>query len=250
MDVQMPVIDGYRATHVIRHHSPYRLVMRDIPIVAMTASAIQGDREKCQRAGMDDYLAKPVKGKTLEKMIVKWALSRRTPDTPGSEYDSSECEDSEEHDCRAKSFPRYGNWDLGNEVSSSKKVGKEPEVARPTISERQNSQRLTLPGLESEGDRAEMRYEAEGMAQFARDEKMIAGASEVRDQEAAGGQKLTMENVGILEKEMEKGKGVEGWGADLKRADTGKSEEVQRNGRPKRERRWHDSQCTVTNGDR
>lgn len=63
MDVQMPVLDGYNATHVLRHHEPYRSIEKicKIPIVAMTASAIQGDREKCERAGMDDYLAKPVK---------------------------------------------------------------------------------------------------------------------------------------------------------------------------------------------
>ncbi len=74
MDVQMPVLDGYNATHVLRHHSPYSTMnaIRKIPIVAMTASAIQGDREKCERAGMDDYLAKPVKRPVLEKMIMKW----------------------------------------------------------------------------------------------------------------------------------------------------------------------------------
>lgn len=51
MDVQMPIMDGYRATHVIRHHSPYSYSARSIPIVAMTASAIQGDKEKCKEAG-------------------------------------------------------------------------------------------------------------------------------------------------------------------------------------------------------
>ena len=55
MDVQMPILDGYRATHIIRHHCPYSSLpgVDTIPIVAMTASAIQGDREKCQRAGME-----------------------------------------------------------------------------------------------------------------------------------------------------------------------------------------------------
>ena len=76
MDVQMPVLDGYRATHYIRHHSPFSTLpdIRALPIVAMTASAIQGDREKCVRAGMNDYLAKPVKGPILEEMLLKWAL--------------------------------------------------------------------------------------------------------------------------------------------------------------------------------
>ncbi len=55
----MPVLDGYRATHIIRHHNPYSAIasIRTLPIIAMTASAIQGDREKCTSAGMDDYLA-------------------------------------------------------------------------------------------------------------------------------------------------------------------------------------------------
>ena len=54
MDCQMPVLDGYRATHLIRHHSPYSAIasIRTLPIVAMTASAIQGDKEKCTQAGM------------------------------------------------------------------------------------------------------------------------------------------------------------------------------------------------------
>src|ERR1700712_1007847 len=79
MDVQMPILDGYHATHMLRHHSPFKNIeaIPRIPIVAMTASAIQGDREKCEKAGMDDYMAKPVKGKTLEKMLVRWVIRRR-----------------------------------------------------------------------------------------------------------------------------------------------------------------------------
>lgn len=75
----MPVLDGYRTTHLIRHHKPYSAIatIRTLPIVAMTASAIQGDKEKCKAAGMDDYLAKPVKGNLLEEMLVKWAVEGR-----------------------------------------------------------------------------------------------------------------------------------------------------------------------------
>ncbi|RMD40039.1 hypothetical protein DV735_g5103, partial [Chaetothyriales sp. CBS 134920] len=79
MDVQMPVLDGYHATHLLRHREPYIKIeaIRRIPIVAMTASAIRGDREKCERAGMDDYLAKPVQRAVLEKMILKWVRRPR-----------------------------------------------------------------------------------------------------------------------------------------------------------------------------
>lgn len=75
----MPILDGYRATHTIRTQEPFKSssYIRKIPIVAMTASAIQGDREKCKRAGMDDYLAKPVKPKLLEQKLVKWALEAK-----------------------------------------------------------------------------------------------------------------------------------------------------------------------------
>ncbi|KAF2421011.1 hypothetical protein EJ08DRAFT_525664 [Tothia fuscella] len=88
MDVQMPIMDGYRATHTIRTQQPFKESVRDIPIVAMTASAIQGDREKCQKAGMDDYLAKPVKSIILEKMLLKWLIEGRNKQQEASRQES------------------------------------------------------------------------------------------------------------------------------------------------------------------
>ncbi|KAJ3477246.1 hypothetical protein NLG97_g8888 [Lecanicillium saksenae] len=67
MDVMMPVLDGYEATKLIRK-DPIEAV-RKILVIAMTASAIQGDREKCLAAGMNDYLAKPVRADVLRRKL-------------------------------------------------------------------------------------------------------------------------------------------------------------------------------------
>lgn len=268
MDVQMPIIDGYRATHLIRHHAPYNVSARNIPIVAMTASAIQGDREKCKKAGMDDYLAKPVKGKTLEKMLVRWAITRRVPRTPGAmDSEGSECSESEAHNCGTAAIPIFGQ---GNAKAKALVVQEPPTIktSRPTMSERQNSHSLTLPGTESEGDRAERREEAEEKATALRDEKLVEAASfhgerlmPPHGDGRLSGQKLTVENVGKLEREAEKigglrtpradvegrslSKGINVSGAE-EMSEVLKMEKSRSKERPKMERRWMDSERTVT----
>lgn len=70
MDCQMPELDGYRATEELRHKE-WRNGSH-IPIVAMTANAMVGDREKCLRAGMDDYISKPIRVQHLKKVLHRW----------------------------------------------------------------------------------------------------------------------------------------------------------------------------------
>jgi signal transduction histidine kinase/ligand-binding sensor domain-containing protein/DNA-binding response OmpR family regulator len=71
MDIQMPVMDGMEATRKIRALNEPQPV-----IIAMTANAMQGDKEKCLAAGMDDYISKPIKLEDLVNLLEKWALSR------------------------------------------------------------------------------------------------------------------------------------------------------------------------------
>lgn len=75
MDCQMPVMNGFDATKIIRHSN--KINNNDIPIIALTANAIKGDKEKCLQAGMDDYLPKPVEKKLLIDAINRWLSEKK-----------------------------------------------------------------------------------------------------------------------------------------------------------------------------
>ena len=74
MDVQMPVMDGYKATEIIRKE--YSNV--ELPIIAMTANALKGDREESINFGMNDYVSKPIDPEILFEVLAKWLVGRNT----------------------------------------------------------------------------------------------------------------------------------------------------------------------------
>lgn len=76
MDCRMPRLDGFDATRQVRAREP---IGRRVPIIAMTASALEGERERCLAAGMDDYLPKPVDAAELERVLREWVLGGAAP---------------------------------------------------------------------------------------------------------------------------------------------------------------------------
>jgi CheY-like chemotaxis protein len=78
MDCQMPELDGFEATRAIRQKE--QVSGEHLPVIALTASAMQSDRERCLEAGMDDYLSKPIDVKRLREVV-----QRFMPELPGSQ---------------------------------------------------------------------------------------------------------------------------------------------------------------------
>ena len=71
MDCQMPVMDGYEATQKLRHPDS-KVLNRDIPIVAMTANTMEGDKEKCLTVGMNDFIPKPINPNKVQETLYRW----------------------------------------------------------------------------------------------------------------------------------------------------------------------------------
>ncbi len=78
MDVQMPVLDGYAATKTLREREADD---SHVPVIAMTAAAIEGERERCIAAGMDEFLTKPIDRSALSQVLSRWVVQ---PDDPGA----------------------------------------------------------------------------------------------------------------------------------------------------------------------
>jgi PAS domain S-box-containing protein len=120
MDVQMPVMNGFEAARHIRalgDDNPNR----NVPVVAMTANAMQGDRERCIQAGMDDYISKPVTPRALSEVLGRWLREDSFPATGSGDVSSSAVEEDavapQEHFDRARFLDRlFGDEKLACEL--------------------------------------------------------------------------------------------------------------------------------------
>jgi len=83
MDCQMPVMDGFEATRAIREKEA-DMKSEAVPIIALTASAMQADRERCLQAGMNDFIAKPVQPKELAEILARWLDMSRNDSEAGN----------------------------------------------------------------------------------------------------------------------------------------------------------------------
>jgi CheY-like chemotaxis protein len=190
MDVQMPVLDGYKATHTLRHHAPFKsmTLIQQIPIVAMTASAIQGDREKCERAGMNDYLAKPVKRTTLEKMIHKWITSENQLRLKLTNIKSEDRDSTRPDLCRSgtTSTDHSSNCPGADyQITEAQNDGNFPGSRR--ASSAQSPLNLaSMSRIENASDRGLRFVETAEMAASLRDAKLISAAAETDEYGALG----------------------------------------------------------------
>jgi signal transduction histidine kinase/CheY-like chemotaxis protein/HPt (histidine-containing phosphotransfer) domain-containing protein len=82
MDCQMPILDGFAATAALREREAGS--DRHLPVIALTANAMKGDRERCVAAGMDDYLAKPYTGDELLAVLARWLPAERRKPAPAA----------------------------------------------------------------------------------------------------------------------------------------------------------------------
>ncbi len=131
MDMQMPEVDGLEATSAIRSFE--QSAGRRTPIIALTANAMIGDRERCLNAGMDDYLSKPLRADdlfaTIEKLVLPKALTAATP--PGRD-DSGTSPNA-----------------IFDYVTSVQQVGDDPELLSQLVAVFLEQLPLLLPPLET-----------------------------------------------------------------------------------------------------
>jgi len=121
MDCQMPIMDGYEATRRIRH-SQSKVLDRAIPIIAMTANAMQGDREKCIASGMDDFVSKPVESEKMLHALQLWLTEHKIEELEIEEVGAEEVITKIEDDCKAAAKLIFDYPAMSNRLMNNKNL--------------------------------------------------------------------------------------------------------------------------------
>jgi two-component system sensor histidine kinase/response regulator len=154
MDMQMPVMDGVTATVEIRKDQRYK----ELPIVAMTANAMQHDRERCAAAGMNDHVAKPIDPDELFKTLLKWINPKRVQALPaGDAQDRPETAKKPQQSAAERGKEGLPDIpDLDVELGLRRVLGKKPlylNMLRKFIANQESTPVLIRAALDA-GDRA------------------------------------------------------------------------------------------------
>ena len=133
MDCQMPVMDGFTATAAIRERERQTHTAR-IPIIALTANAMEGDRERCLAVGMDDYLTKPFSHQALANTLARWCLpqDQRQPNDPVASP-NTQAEVGERDKCSSAAATAQIDRNVWDAIAAIQKPG-QPNVLHKIIS--------------------------------------------------------------------------------------------------------------------
>jgi signal transduction histidine kinase/DNA-binding response OmpR family regulator len=183
MDCQMPVMDGYEATRHIRAKE-LALKLRRIPVVALTAHAADGEREKCLSAGMDDYLSKPIERDKLTGILAHW-LGAATEETLAEESAAVKTE----VDVVIEAAGAVTIWD---EIAALKRLDGDEELLTDMISlfiTEIPKQLASLKDLQEKGDMsplADVAHAIKGMAGHFCADPLVKLAKELEDSARMG----------------------------------------------------------------
>ncbi|KAI4914817.1 hypothetical protein J4E90_004851 [Alternaria incomplexa] len=148
MDVQMPHCDGYEATKLIRKHPNPEI--RNVLIIAMTASAIQGDREKCLESGMNNYLAKPVRAQTLKALLDSYLnKNKEVEEIPNLAIEAKKLVKQALNEAEALPDVTSGHKDLEKDVQNGNAAEDGKKLERPS-SVRMSTTQHILPNGKTE----------------------------------------------------------------------------------------------------